>query len=1035
MRINGYTTGRANNVHARLRPAPYLFKPYDYDPQTSVNSGPPTRICVTGLDTLTPSSSVERLFSSFGDIAECQLAHSPHNGSSLGICLIRFRDSKSLRGGIPATAARAAKRAYDECASGQHRIGQNTLKVALDRDGTRGREIVLKRLEEMKARSTQRLAPQRPMLPTQRSIPTSQPKPFIAREEPQAFTAGPPPDAPKGPASRHPRQMPPGTSSIPTTITATAPTVISGKPGYQNLVEETSVIEKIERDPYIFLPNESVPVLSTTIPHLRARLKKFSVKDIRCDKSGYYVVFHNSRAGEDECAKCFKACHGEPLFTYTMTMECQKYGNPSYIRPPSPETVQAEAKRKEFEARKKKEDALDQEVERSLRAKNADPVHATVEQLRIELRAKLLEDVKARIAGPALYEFLNPEKHVERRKKLGITGPDDRRARVLIDRALDDSPVGTPEYGDEQVGSRRRALGTKSINLTSLPKMRKGLRKDENSAFMDERRKQKPMSRRMDVRGLHHRLHQSVDEEDSDEEGRSLHRDIEEQDSQTISRMSPEVESDDEDVFQSSRKLKRPQPPWGADDSDEDEDEQVESSVETPQPEQSLEDIRLKRLQDELESLAPKSRKRKRLLEEIAEHKRLKLDIQDSLGKAESETLSISEIKIDHEDVGMLIVKKPKAKRKTKKQILEEQQAAEKAKLLEDFMTSAGVEEVKAPIIDSPIVITESRPSIDVPLIDGVRTGVTTIRPKRTVEDVPSLFLDLDGWQSLVKDDEDLRALQLALIEQSPTYLGHVPVWAWKQKQIKRLNRGGETGPVRSSTGIPGYYVPNSTGSARTEGTKPISQAEKSKYLPHRIKVQKAREEREARAKENPALAAVEAAKAAAAISTANSSSRSNRVNNRRLVADIAAQKQALAISTGDGDALRFNQLKKRKKPVRFARSAIHGWGLYAMENINQNEMIIEYVGDRVRQQVADLRERQYLKSGIGSSYLFRIDEYTVIDATKKGGIARFINHSCTPNCTAKIIKVEGTRRIVIYALRDVQRGKNICQNCLSNHI
>jgi SET domain-containing protein len=47
----------------------------------------------------------------------------------------------------------------------------------------------------------------------------------------------------------------------------------------------------------------------------------------------------------------------------------------------------------------------------------------------------------------------------------------------------------------------------------------------------------------------------------------------------------------------------------------------------------------------------------------------------------------------------------------------------------------------------------------------------------------------------------------------------------------------------------------------------------------------------------------------------------------------------------------------------------------------------------------------------------------SVIDATKMGGIARFINHSCTPNCTAKIIRVDNTKRIVIYALRDIGQG------------
>jgi hypothetical protein len=99
------------------------------------------------------------------------------------------------------------------------------------------------------------------------------------------------------------------------------------------------------------------------------------------------------------------------------------------------------------------------------------------------------------------------------------------------------------------------------------------------------------------------------------------------------------------------------------------------------------------------------------------------------------------------------------------------------------------------------------------------------------------------------------------------------------------------------------------------------------------------------------------------------------------------------------------------------------------MENIPMNDMIIEYVGEKVRQQVADLRENRYLKSGIGSSYLFRIDENTVIDATKKGGIARFINHSCMPNCTAKIITVEKSKRIVIYALRDIAQSKSLARD------
>lgn len=65
------------------------------------------------------------------------------------------------------------------------------------------------------------------------------------------------------------------------------------------------------------------------------------------------------------------------------------------------------------------------------------------------------------------------------------------------------------------------------------------------------------------------------------------------------------------------------------------------------------------------------------------------------------------------------------------------------------------------------------------------------------------------------------------------------------------------------------------------------------------------------------------------------------------------------------------------------------------MEPIAADEMVIEYVGQKVRAIVADIRERQYEATGIGSSYLFRIDLENIIDATKCGNLARFINHSC----------------------------------------
>uniref|UniRef100_A0A3Q2ZKG6 [histone H3]-lysine(4) N-trimethyltransferase n=2 Tax=Kryptolebias marmoratus TaxID=37003 RepID=A0A3Q2ZKG6_KRYMA len=88
--------------------------------------------------------------------------------------------------------------------------------------------------------------------------------------------------------------------------------------------------------------------------------------------------------------------------------------------------------------------------------------------------------------------------------------------------------------------------------------------------------------------------------------------------------------------------------------------------------------------------------------------------------------------------------------------------------------------------------------------------------------------------------------------------------------------------------------------------------------------------------------------------------------------------------------------------------------------------MVIEYVGQLIRQVIADMREQRYEEEGIGSSYLFRVDQDTIIDATKWGNLARFINHSCNPNCYAKIITVESQKKIVIYSRQPISVNEEI---------
>ncbi|KAJ8368203.1 hypothetical protein SKAU_G00082310, partial [Synaphobranchus kaupii] len=123
---------------------------------------------------------------------------------------------------------------------------------------------------------------------------------------------------------------------------------------------------------------------------------------------------------------------------------------------------------------------------------------------------------------------------------------------------------------------------------------------------------------------------------------------------------------------------------------------------------------------------------------------------------------------------------------------------------------------------------------------------------------------------------------------------------------------------------------------------------------------------------------------------------------------------------------MRLRRLKKvSKKALGVYRSAIHGRGLFCRRNVDAGEMVIEYSGTVIRSVLTEKRQRYYEGKGIGS-YMFRIDDYEVVDATMHGNAARFINHSCEPNCFSRVINIQGHKRIIIFALRNIYRGEEI---------
>jgi SET domain-containing protein len=108
---------------------------------------------------------------------------------------------------------------------------------------------------------------------------------------------------------------------------------------------------------------------------------------------------------------------------------------------------------------------------------------------------------------------------------------------------------------------------------------------------------------------------------------------------------------------------------------------------------------------------------------------------------------------------------------------------------------------------------------------------------------------------------------------------------------------------------------------------------------------------------------------------------------------------------------------------IRKRRSKLHGWGVFALEEIPKNKRIIAYAGEKISHAQSLARERRYIKNG--SIWCFRLNSRWVIDASVNGNDARFINHSCKPNCYTQI--VDGI--IWVRAGRTIRAGEELTYN------
>lgn len=101
--------------------------------------------------------------------------------------------------------------------------------------------------------------------------------------------------------------------------------------------------------------------------------------------------------------------------------------------------------------------------------------------------------------------------------------------------------------------------------------------------------------------------------------------------------------------------------------------------------------------------------------------------------------------------------------------------------------------------------------------------------------------------------------------------------------------------------------------------------------------------------------------------------------------------------------------------------SKIHGNGVFAARKIAEGTQIIEYQGERITQREADRRSGKDPDNPF-HTFFFSLEGPKLIDGGSQGNDARWINHSCEPNCEAR----EEDGRVFIYALRDIKRGEEL---------
>ena len=130
------------------------------------------------------------------------------------------------------------------------------------------------------------------------------------------------------------------------------------------------------------------------------------------------------------------------------------------------------------------------------------------------------------------------------------------------------------------------------------------------------------------------------------------------------------------------------------------------------------------------------------------------------------------------------------------------------------------------------------------------------------------------------------------------------------------------------------------------------------------------------------------------------------------------------SICTSGDSGCKNRRFKNREEaPAETFYTGSRGWGLRAKEPIKNGTFVVEYVGELIDDQECNRRLEEKTKKHDNNFYFLTIDKDRIIDAGPKGNNARFMNHSCRPNCVTQKWTVNDDIKIGLFATEDIEKG------------